>query len=764
MQPVNILIVEDEVIVAKDIELTLKQLGYSVTGVAASTESAVELFRETNPDLVLMDIMLQNNNDGVQTTRRLLQMRPVPVIYLTAYADQATLDRAKQTSPYGYLLKPFQEQELRTSIEMALYKFSMERELQLKERWLTATLEHIGDAVLTLDREGRISYANQPAAQLLETTQDKLIDKQVATVPGDLPQKLSQLQGTSEIESKTGIIETTRNDKILLYIEYTATPILNSSRELDGYAVIFRDHTAQITSEIALRRSEKQYRQLIERSPYGIVVHHRGEILFINKAAAAIFGAENRKQLLPQEGRPGSSLNRFFSATTLRDLEQQYKAPSDEGSPVSLIEGSVSKIDGSVTAVEAAVIPVSFQQKNCIHLMIHDITERKILEDNLRQSQKMEAVGRLAGGVAHDFNNLLTAIIGYNDLALLNAEPDSDLHMELTQIQQASERASALTSQLLAFSRRQVLNFTTLNINLILTEMEKLLRRVIGEDVALKFIKAEQLWSVTADAGQLQQVVMNLAINARDAMPDGGEITITTANSRVDHPQKVYQTTLPEGEYVKLSVHDNGIGMDPYVLEHLFEPFFTTKKVNRGTGLGLSSVYGIVHQSGGAIDLKSTKNGTVFHLYFPRTTSNAEQQTPTRIESKLPGGDETVILTEDDTTVRNLTKTMLTNHGYRVYEFPAAAEAIEFIKSNPQQFDLLLTDMVMPGISGLKFIDFIRQHHPAVKIMLMSGYLDRFENEQAGRKLPENFLQKPFTQEQLLRKVRSALDGSSPAD
>lgn len=753
----SIQIVEDEVIVAKDIQLTLEQMGYTVTGIAAGTDQALRLFRESAPDLVLMDIMLQNNNDGIETARMIREIAPVPVIYLTAYADQATLDRAKQTSPYGYLLKPFQEQELRTAIEMAVYKFSMERQLQLKEQWLRATLQNIGDAVLTLDENGQISFINETAAALLNGTPEQFMQTAIGALPGDFPQELNRLRQIQGSRRTTAIVETKRPDGSPLFIDYTATPIVSNSVS-EGMVVIFRDHTARITREISLRESEAQYRHLIELSPYGIAVHCRGEILFANQAAASLFGIADKSILQAGPDKPGYKIAGFFSAGTLMALENNFNTMTTENRPMPLVEGHIKRVDEQLITVEAAAIPIIFRQKECTHLMFHDITGRKILEDNLRQSQKMEAIGRLAGGVAHDFNNLLTAIMGYNDLAMLNAEPDSDLHGALSQIQNAADRAASLTSQLLAFSRRQVLQFKTLNLNTVISDMEKLLRRVIGEDVNLLFETETPVDPITADAGQLQQVVMNLAINARDAMPDGGNIVISTGNCHLDTPREVYRETIPPGDYVMLSVEDSGCGMDDYTQEHLFEPFFTTKSINRGTGLGLSSVYGIVHQSSGVIGLQTGPNGTVFEIYFPRSTEPASPEHGRTRNSSLPCGSERLLLCEDDSTVRTLTRTMLSGHGYHVEAFPNAMELIEHLKTRSGKYDLLLTDMIMPGISGLKLIEYIREQYPDIKIMLMSGYLDRYKSEQHSGKMPEHFLQKPFSLEQLLLKVRNALD------
>ncbi len=395
---------------------------------------------------------------------------------------------------------------------------------------------------------------------------------------------------------------------------------------------------------------------------------------------------------------------------------------------------------------------------------VQDITEAKRAEEALRrseeqlqQSQKMEAVGRLAGGVAHDFNNLLTVIRGYCALSLRKMEETSPLQKNIAEILKASERASSLTGQLLAFSRKQVLQPRVLQLNEVVGGMEKMLRRLIGEDVELSTSFTAALGHVKADPGQIEQVVMNLAVNARDAMPRGGKLTISTANATLDHQTNFRNRTLDIGEYVMLAISDNGMGMTEEVQAHLFEPFFTTKGLGKGTGLGLATCYGIICQSGGDIRVYSEPNsGTTFRIFLPRT--DAKPEPAANIESKsLPTGTESILVVEDDSAVRELAVFILRDCGYQVQEANNAFEALGLIRRN-LGFDLVLTDVIMPQMSGKELCDQIKSQLPQTKVLLMSGYTNDALAHHGVLDEGLSFLEKPFSPSQLARKVRAVLD------
>jgi signal transduction histidine kinase len=386
---------------------------------------------------------------------------------------------------------------------------------------------------------------------------------------------------------------------------------------------------------------------------------------------------------------------------------------------------------------------------------VQERTKRKIFEEQLIQSQKLEAVGRLAGGVAHDFNNLLTAIIGYSQLSLGGLQADNPLRRNLEEIRKAGERAAALTRQLLAFSRQQVMQTKVIDLNTVIAELERMLGRMLGEDIELRTTLREGLGSVKADPGQLEQVIMNLVVNARDAMPSGGKVTIETANVYLG---ETYAVQHP-GAYVMLAVSDTGAGIDEETQKRVFEPFFTTEKVGKGTGLGLSTVYGIVKQSGGNIWVYSEPGkGTTFSTYLPRVDESAEEYKRPEPLVDPPHGTETVLLLEDDEMVRNLAHQILAKCGYRVLEAASRKDALLICEQYPEEIQLLLTNVVMPEMSGRDMANQLLSRHTEMSVLYMSGYMDNLIVHHGLPDEEPNFIEKPFSPDVLAVKVRQVLD------
>ncbi len=447
-----------------------------------------------------------------------------------------------------------------------------------------------------------------------------------------------------------------------------------------------------------------------------------------------------------------------------RELAEQYHADDLQvlaGTPVLNREEPCVDATGNRLCHLTIKVPLRDQAGTVIGLVgiSRNITDRKILEEQYRQAQKMEAVGKLAGGVAHDFNNLLTVIMGYSEIYLSSLRPEDPLRVPLAEIRKAGERATGLTRQLLAFSRKQVLQPVVLDLNGILAEMEKMLRRLIGEDIALNVLFGKDLWHVKADPGQMEQVLMNIVVNARDAMPLGGKLLLETNNIELDEDYTQAHTYAQPGDYVLLAISDTGHGMDAATKARIFEPFFTTKGPTKGTGLGLATVYGIVKQSGGCIEVYSeVGHGTTFKIYLPRDRSGNATASVSRKTQAVRGGSETILLVEDEEGIRTLAKTVLQRYGYTVIEAKNGGEALLFCENYTKPIALLVTDVVMPNLSGRQLAERLATRQPNMKVLYMSGYTDDAIVHHGILESGIPFLQKPFATDALARIVREVLD------
>ncbi|MEX2220677.1 MAG: response regulator [Candidatus Rokuibacteriota bacterium] len=510
------------------------------------------------------------------------------------------------------------------------------------------------------------------------------------------------------------------------------------------------DHARQ---RAAARAAELRYHELFDGAPVGLIrCLPDGRILAANAAAARITGFPSVAALLDasvvdlyadvgDRARVAGALER---GETLQDLEIQGR-----------------RQDGALIWVSVNVRPVKDPGGRSLHYewSLADITERRQLESQLRQAQKMEAVGQLAGGVAHDFNNLLTVIGGRCYLMLGKLAPDDGLRREVELVRGAAERAARLTHQLLAFSRKQVLEPRVLDLNETVTGIEPLLRRLIGEHIEVSVTQGDALGRVKADVGQLEQVILNLAVNARDAMPQGGRLMLETANVILDEVAARRTSDLVPGRYVVLSVADSGHGMDAATRAQIFEPFFTTKEVGKGTGLGLATVYGIVKQSGGFIDVESEPGrGASFRVYLPRVEEAVAVGEPAKATGSRLRGSETVLLVEDDESLRTLAREILTVQGYTVLEAPSPREALRVHQTHPGTIHLLLTDVVMPEMNGQQLADHLKTARPDMAVLFMSGYTGAALSQRGNADFAGHLLQKPFTPDGLSRRVREVLE------
>jgi two-component system, cell cycle sensor histidine kinase and response regulator CckA len=431
------------------------------------------------------------------------------------------------------------------------------------------------------------------------------------------------------------------------------------------------------------------------------------------------------------------------------------------GARLDNVEVRWKRKDGSAITVRLSGRAVNSAEETAevLELIAEDITERRVLENQFRQAQKMEAVGRLAGGVAHDFNNLLMVISGYAEVLLERTRKADQLYPKIEAIHQATDRATTLTRQLLAFSRKQLLELKVVDLNIIIENIERLLRPLIGENIELQTRLAADLGRTRADAGQIEQVLMNLVVNSKDAMPSGGKITIQTANARMNNEdvRREYSYIQP-GQYVVLSVTDTGEGMDKEIQSRIFEPFFTTKEKGKGTGLGLSTVYGIIKQSRGYVLVESEPGlGTTFRIYLPRVEDALEPAGPAGVSRPQAGGSETVLLVEDEESVRQLVRETLESKGYKVLEADNGEAALRIVSEYSEKIDMLITDVVMPGMSGRELSARLCASRPQTKVLYLSGYTEDAIGHEGVVDPDTAFLQKPFTLQMLSRKVREVL-------
>ena len=632
MSAVRVVAVEDERLVARDLKVRLNDLGYDVAALAASADEAVEVIQDVRPHVVLMDIRLEGGRDGIEVAKVVRERFDIPVVFVTAHADAETLKRACETAPFGYILKPFDDRELRAAIEIAVYKHGAEKRLR--------------------------------------ETQDRL----------RLAQRVAQL-GNWELDLGAARI----------HLSVEAGEIMGIAADPDGFTTAEGFFAVVHPDDRSLVRDAFQA-AAIESKP--LQVEHR------------IPTADGRERFVRQFGHPESDRR-----------------------------GKGAGLIGTV----------------------QDITEYRHLEEKFRRAQKLEAIGQLAGGVAHDFNNLLVVIKGYTEMMLSELTPQDPLDPPLREVRLAADRAAALTRQLLAFSRRQVMRPQVVDLNALIHDIEKMLCRILFETIELRK-DLNPIWAVKVDPGQIEQVVMNLAVNARDAMPKGGVITIGTAKVDLGEAGIRAFADLKPGRYTCLSVTDTGTGIPPEIKSRLFEPFFSTKPVGEGTGLGLSTVYGIVKQHGGDVSVHSeVGQGSIFRVYLPATEELRAAAPSTEPRRSLHRGTEHILLVEDDDNVRKLASRMLERLGYRVVSAKNGRDALNVVKT-AGKIDLLVTDVVMPEMGGQELANQISGFHPGIKVVFMSGYPGRVTSDFGVSDAHPVFLQKPFSPDELGRRVREVLD------
>jgi two-component system cell cycle sensor histidine kinase/response regulator CckA len=639
-----------------------------------------------------------------------------------------------------------------------------EQALRESEERYRILVETSPDAITLFDLNLNIIMVNQTTLSLFGYgRQEEVIGKSVLNylVPEQLARAREDIGRLLETGS-IGTVEYTllKKDGTRFPAELRASLITDREKKPSAILCVIRNITERKQAEEALRNREQEIRVIAENVPALFsYVGTDGRYCFVNKRYEEWFG-------VPQTEVIGKHFREILGGATYE-----------------IIKGHVERVLTGHRVHYEEVLPYSYGGTRYVSgdyvpdrddsgkvkgffVLVTDITERKraeeemaALQEQLRQSQKMEAIGQLAGGVAHDFNNLLTIIKGYSQLSLTELREEDPLKENLKEVGKAADQAARLTRQILAFSRRQMMEMKVLDLNTILRDLDKMLRRVIGEDVELVTLLAGELGRARTDPGQVEQVIMNLAVNARDAMPHGGKLTIETANVELDEEYARNHIAVKPGDYVMLAVSDTGVGMTPEVRDRVFEPFFTTKEKSKGTGLGLSTVYGIVKQSGGNIWVYSEPNhGTTFKIYLPRVDEPLEELKQEVVRERIHRGGETILLVEDEAEVRKLAARVLEKQGYTVLEARNGEEALFLFQNKKEPIHLILTDVVMPQMGGPQLVEQLRQVRQDIKVLYMSGYTDNSITHQGVLEKGMNYIQKPFTIDGLTRKVREVLD------
>jgi len=637
-------------------------------------------------------------------------------------------------------------------------------ELESQQQYLRAIVETSPNPIVVKNAEGRFTLINKAVEAAYGRPASEILGKKEVDLNGYHTEIQTFIHDDDEViqtrkpkfipeeeltNPKTGETRLFQTIKVPLALPG------NGSVHVLGVAT---DITERKRTEEALRDTEERYRLLFDSNPLPMWVYDQDTLGFlaVNEAAVSHYGYSREE----------------FLSMTIKDIRSAADVPTlldsiSEESGFNLAgTWQHRKKDGSFLDVEILSHPLTFAGHRAKLVLANDVTERRRAEDalrdtehQLRQAQKLEGVGRLAGGIAHDFNNLLTAIIGFCSLSMRDLKSEDPLLANLEEIKKAGERATSLTRQLLAFSRQQVLQPKILNLDTVVIDMEKMLRRIIGEHIDLRAVLEPALGNVNADPGQIEQIILNLAVNARDSMPKGGKLTIETDNVYLDEEYAQNHVGAQAGPHVMLAVSDNGHGMSQETIARIFEPFFTTKELGKGTGLGLSTVYGIVKQSGGNIWVYSEEGrGTTFKVYLPRVDATAEEKERAEESARIVRGTETILLVEDEEMLRKLARQTLASYDYHILQAANGAEALTLAKQHGGPIHLLLTDVIMPGMNGRELATRMLETHPSVRVLFMSGYTDDAIVHQGVLDESANFIQKPFSPESLSGKVREVLD------
>jgi two-component system cell cycle sensor histidine kinase/response regulator CckA len=723
---------------------------------AQRLQEGIELLDRERYDVALVDLSLPDA-EGLESVERVQAKAPyLPIVVLTGRDDSETALRAVREGAQDYLVKGQGDGYLivRAMRYAAERKRTIEAVRRSEEKF-RSLLENALDIITVVDEQGVIRYASPSTERILGYRPEEIEGQPIAGLVSehDILPALAAYRASTETGAATPPVEVRVRckDGEWRVIEAMGRPLLDDP-VISGIVINSRDVTDRKHAEQRLRDLNQQLRAVIDASPLAIfLLDLEGRVQSWNKAAEAIFGWTEQEVL-------GERLP-IFPPGAEAEFESRLEM-AKRGGTLSQAEARRRRKDGALIDVNAwtALLRDDAGQVESIVGMLADITERKRLEEQFRHSQKMEAVGRLAGGVAHDFNNLLTVIAGYTQLAMNRIADQAQACAELRESLAAAEKAASLTKQLLAFSRRQVVEPTIVDLNALVQDMHRMLARVIGEDIELQVRLSPGVSAVRVDRGQIELVLLNLAVNARDAMPNGGVLTIETQNVHLGSQGARNRIMEMTGDCVMLAVSDTGIGIDPDVRSHIFEPFFTTKPEGKGTGLGLSTSYGIIRQHGGDIWVYSEPNiGTTFKVYLPAAPESARTAASRRSAQVDRGGGETILIVEDEPGVAAVMRDALSAKGYEIISASEPSEAITLAREHRGPIHLLLSDLILNTMHGAELSRKLRALRPEMKVLYVSGYTDAVATGHNFLESGAAFLEKPFAPEVLAAKVREVL-------
>jgi PAS domain S-box-containing protein len=764
LERISVLLVEDNPADARLLREAVREVEGSLihlTHVDTLGKALARLDQERF-DVVMLDLSLPDA-DGLQTLVRTHTRAPaVPIVVLTGLDDEDLAIRAVREGAQDYIVKG----QVTSHLLVRAMRYATERKraveaLQRSEEYYRSLIENALDIITVLDPDGRVRYGSPSFERTLGYPQSALTGANAFDLvhPEDGPRVREMLETGTRHPGATQHFEfRLRHRNGTWRVFESIGKRFEAESSVNGYVLNSRDITERKRAEEQLRQVNDTLRAVIEASPLAIyVLDPDGRVRTWNPAAEEMFGFRahevlNRRLAVvfaEDEHTFQRRLREAVNGHLATGVEQRARRKDGAPLDISIWNSLLKDESGAVTGIVEAVA---------------DNTERKRLEEQFRQAQKMEAVGRLAGGVAHDFNNLLTVITGYCAMLLDQLTTNDPMAADMQQILKAAERATALTRQLLAFSRRQVVQPKIVELSALVHDMQPMLRRLLGEHIELAIRTDPDPTKVRVDPGHLEQVIVNLSVNGRDAMPNGGTLTIGTRTVELQDESAQHVITLRPGEYVLLEISDNGTGMDEQTLSHLFEPFFTTKEKGRGTGLGLSTSYGIVKQNHGEILVRSAPGaGSTFTIYLPLVRGAIEA--PAGREGSLASytGSETILVAEDEDDVRTVILDMLRKQGYSVLSAPNGPAALEAAANASDDIDLLITDIVMPKMSGGELARLLRADRPRLKVLFVSGYTEGAIGRSSDLEPGTAFLHKPFTPEDLARHVRELLDQPVPA-